>query len=211
MSPLAVIVAALAGAAAPAAPAAPAALTVPPVVVDIVTATDVSPSVVSIAIEETQAVFRSAGVRFIWRRSVRSMGALRVVIDAEPGPVRDGRTPLGWLNFENGEPTREIHLSYSNAERFLEQSREVVGVVAQKTLAERYQLLGRALGRALAHELGHYLLATTRHTPKGLLKGARTAQEFFSPDQTAFAMNLAERRQVAAQVRKEFDLVRRHN
>jgi len=209
MSPLVVIVAsALATAAAP---AAPAALAAPPVVVDLATMAEVSPSVVSFAIEETQAIFRSAGVRFLWRRGERALGALRVVIGAEPGPHRDGRTPLGWLNFENGEPVREIHLSYTNAERFMEQSREVVGVVSQKTTAERDRLLGRALGRALAHELGHYLLATTTHTKKGLLKGARTAQEFFAPDRGAFAMNLAERRQVAAQVRKEFDLARRRN
>jgi hypothetical protein len=164
-----------------------------------------------VVIEETQALFRSAGVKFIWRRGSSSLGALRVVLSAERGPARDGVTPLGWLDFENGEPMREIHLSYANAEAFMEESREVVGVIAQKTLAERYRLLGRALGRALAHELGHYLLATPTHTPKGLLKGRRTAQEFFSHDRSAFAMDLAERRQVAARVLREFDLARRHN
>ncbi len=209
MSPLAVIVsAALAGVPAP---ATPNALSVPPVMIDVVTAPDVSPAVVSIAIEEMQALFRSAGVRFIWRQGMHPAGALRVVFSAETGPAREHTMPLGWLNFENGQPTREIHLSYVNAERFMEDSREVVGIVSQKTLAEKHRLLGRALGRALAHELGHYLLATTNHTPKGLLKGSRTAQEFFSVDRTAFAMNLAEKRQVAASVLKEFDLVRRQN
>ena len=211
MSPIAAILAvALAGAASPAVPAA-SALNIPPIVVDVALLTSVSPMVVSTAIEETQALFRSAGVKFIWRRGSSSLGALRVVLSAERGPVRDGATPLGWLEFENGEPMREIHLSYANAEDFMEQSREVVGVVGQKTLAERYRLLGRALGRALAHELGHYLLATPTHTPKGLLKGRRSAQEFFSHDRSAFAMDLAERRQVAARVLREFDLARRHN
>jgi hypothetical protein len=208
MSPIAAILTvALAGAAAPAAPS----LSVPPIVVDVALLTDVSPMVVSAAIEETQALFRSAGVQFIWRRGSSSIGALRVMLSAERGPTRDGATPLGWLSFENGEPMREIHLSYANAEAFMEQSREVVGVVSQKTQAERYRLLGRALGRALAHELGHYLLATTTHTPKGLLKGSRSAQEFFSPDRSSFAMDLGERREVAARVLKEFDLARRHN
>ena len=211
MSPIAAILAvAFAGAASPAAPA-PSALNVPPIVVDVALLTDVSPMVVSAAIEETQALFRSAGVKFIWRRGQSTLGALRVFLSAERGPLRGGATPLGWLDFENGEPAREIHLSYANAEDFMEQSREVVGVVGQKTLAERYQLLGRALGRALAHELGHYLLATPTHTPKGLLKGTRSAYEFFSPDRSSFAMDLAERRQVAARVLREFDLARRHN
>jgi len=207
MSPIAAILTvALAGAAAPAAPA----LTVPPIIVDVALLTEVSPLVVSAAIDETQAIFRSAGVPFIWRRGSTSIGALRVMLSAERGPARDGAMPLGWLMFENGEPTRDIHLSYANAEVFMEQSREVVGV-GQKTLAERYRLLGRALGRALAHELGHYLLATTTHTPKGLLKGRRSAQEFFAPDRSSFAMDLGERREVAARVLKEFDLARRHN
>jgi hypothetical protein len=209
MSPLAVIVAAtLAGVPVP---VASNALTVPPVMIDVATASDVSPMVVSIAMEEMQALFRSAGVRFIWRLGVHPAGALRVVFSAETGPAREHTMPLGWLNFENGQPMREIHLSYANAERFMEDSREVVGIVSQKTLAEKYRLLGRALGRALAHELGHYLLATTNHTPKGLLKGRRTAQEFFSVDRTPFAMDLAEKRQVAASVLKEVDLVRRQN
>jgi hypothetical protein len=208
MSPIAAILTvALAGAASPAAPS----VNVPPIVVDVALLTDVSPKVVSAAIEETQALFRSAGVQFIWRRGSSSIGALRVMVSAERGPTRDGATPLGWLTFENGEPMREIHLSYANAEAFMEQSREVVGVVSQKTLAERYLLLGRALGRALAHELGHYLLATMTHTPKGLLKGSRSAQEFFSPDRSSFAMDLGERRQVAARVLKEFDLARRRS
>ena len=211
MSSAAIVAAALTAAVAPPAPAAPAALSIPPIVVDLAAVTDVSASVVSYAIEETQALFRGAGIRFIWRRNERSLGALRVVITTESGPLREGKTPLGWVLFENGEPSREIHLSYDNAQRFMELSREVVGIVHHKTIAERERLLGRALGRALAHELGHYLLATKQHTKKGLLKGSRTAQEFFSADRSAFSIDLAERRLIAARVRKEFDLARRDN
>ena len=202
---IAAIVAAALSAALPAAPA------VPPIVVDLATVTEVSPAVISIAIEETQELFRSAGVRFLWRQRERTLGALRVVIGADSGPPRDNRLPLGWVTFENGEPLPEIHLSFENVQRFMEQSREVVGIVTQKTIAERELLLGRAMGRALAHELGHYLLATTRHTSRGLLKGSRTAQEFFSRDRSAFSLNPVERRRIVARVRKEFDLVRLSN
>ncbi len=211
MSITAIVAAALAAAVAPPAPAAPAVSRIPPIVVDLATVTSVSSSIVSYAIEETQALFRAAGIGFIWRRNERSLGALRVVITTEPGPIRDGSTPLGWVLFENGEPSREIHLSYDNALRFLELSQEVVGIVRHKTIAERERLLGRAMGRALAHELGHYLLATKQHTAKGLLKGSRTAQEFFSTDRSAFSMDPAERQLIAARVRKEFDLARRDN
>jgi hypothetical protein len=204
-------IAALVAAALAAAPAAPAALTTPPIVVELATIPEVSPTLVSTAIDETQAIFRAAGVSFIWRRNQRSLDALRVVIGGEAGPPTVGSTPLGWVLFENGEPSREIHLSFENAQRFMELSREVVGITSNKTLAERDMLLGRALGRALAHELGHYLLATREHTKKGLLKASRTAQEFFSPDRSSFSMDLAERRLIAARVRGEFNLARRAN
>ena len=146
MSIAAIVAAALAAAVAPAAPAAPAASRIPPIVVDLATVTNVSSSIVSIAIEETQALFRAAGIRFIWRRNERSFGALRVVITTEPGPTRDGSTPLGWVLFENGEPSREIHLSYDNAQRFMELSQEVVGIVRHKTIAERDTAAGTCVG-----------------------------------------------------------------
>jgi hypothetical protein len=205
--PLAVVVTAAALAAA--APAVPAKVAVPPIIVDLMTAPGVSAPAVSIAINEVEALFRSAGVRFIWRRGDHLPRALRVVIASEPGPAlaaRAGATPLGWLLFENEVPIREIHVSYANAERLMETSREIVGLISQKTIAERDLYLGRALGRALAHELGHYLLATKAHTPKGLLKGARTAQEFFAVDRSPFAMNAVERGRIVARVREEFDV-----
>ena len=209
MSIAAVVAAALA-AAAPAAPFMPA---MPPIVVDVVTMSDVSPTLVKNVIEETQAVFQSAGVRFIWRRGALSLGTMHVLVSTETGPSShdDGLLPIGWLTFENDEPAREIHLSYANAVRFLEDSREVVGLVDRKTRSERELLLGRLLGRALAHELGLYLLATKVHTSRGLLKGRRTAVEFFAPERTSFALDTAERRLIAARVRKEFNVARRQN
>ena len=205
---IAVIVAAAVAAAAPAAPVNPS---LPPIVVNLAATSDVSPRVIKMAVEEVETLFRSAGIRFIWRRGDHLPGALRVVIGAEPGPALDRNTPLGWLEFDNGVPSRDIHISYRNTERFMEASREVVRLINQKTIVEHDLLLGRALGRALAHELGHYLLAAKEHTAKGLLKGARTAQEFFSPDRSPFALNAVERRQIAARLRKELNLARRNN
>jgi hypothetical protein len=206
------LIVAAALAAAPA-PASLPTLAVPPIVVDLNALTEVSKIAIANAIEETQAIFRSAGVSFIWRRGEHSVGTLNVVIGTEPGPRmrEENSTAIGWVRFENDEPVREIHLSYENALHFMEDSRDVIGAVNRKTQAERDILLGRLLGRALAHELGHYLLATKTHTNKGLLKGSRSAQEFFGPDRTAFRMDLTERRLIAARIRKEFDLVARHN
>jgi hypothetical protein len=91
----------------------------------------------------------------------------------------------------------------------MEESRAVVGLVFQKTTFERELLLGRALGRALAHELGHYLLATKDHASKGLLRGARSAQEFFSPDRSSFAIQPIDRGLIVARLSKEADVASR--
>ena len=182
--------------------------TAPPIVIDLDAVSDVSPSLVAIAIAETDAVFRGAGVRFIWRRGASRRALLHVSITNESGPAR-GNTPLGWLVFEDDVPGHEIHLSYGNAKQYLEESREVVGSVFQKTIAEREMLIGRALGRALAHELGHYLLATKQHSSRGLMKGARTAHELFSLDRSGFAIERLDRLHIAARVSKESDVASR--
>jgi len=178
----------------------------PPIVVAMAADPNVSPAVVRLVAEEANAIFRAAGVRFVWRDRPESPASLLVAIDNEPGPERESSTPLGWLVFENGAPTPRIHISYRNAVQYMAVSREVIGVVGAKTVAERETLLGRLMGRALAHELGHYLLATKEHTAKGLLKRAPSAQEFFSPLRSAFTLDAAECSQIAARLEKRLDL-----
>ena len=71
------------------------------------------------------------------------------------------------------------------------------------TRAERQVMLGRVMGRALAHELAHYLLATKIHTARGLLKAVRSAQEFFSIEQSRFQLEPEQRTQIAERLRAE--------
>jgi hypothetical protein len=207
MSIAAIVAVALAAASAP---KAPVNRTTPPIVIDVAAITDVSPSLLATIIGETEALYRTAGVHFVWRHDSSPLATLHVLITKEAGPARPGNnTPLGWLDFEQGIPGRDIHVSYGNAVHFMEESREIVGTVSQKTIAERDALLGRALGRALAHELAHYLLATAQHSANGMLRGARTAQEFFSPDRRPFAINSLDRLQIIARLNKELDVASR--
>lgn len=187
-----------AGASAPITPAPP------PIVVHVSAAPNVPSSIVANTIAETDAIFRSAGVSFIWRVGASALTTLSVAIGMEPGRgARNDATPLGWIVFDDGRPESEIHLSYANAERFMLEARAVVGLVNNMTQAQRELLLGRALGRALAHELGHYLLATKVHTAKGLLKATRSAQEFFSNDRRRFELEPAQRMQITERLQAE--------
>ncbi len=182
------------GAAAPVNPAQP------PIVVHITAAPNVPSSLVTMAIAETDAIFLSAGVSFVWRRGESSLTSLRVEIGNDQGAAAHDVTPLGWITFEDGRPDQQIYLSYANAAQFMADSRAIVGLVNHMPRGEREMLLARAMGRALAHEIGHYLLATKAHTPRGLLKAVRSARELFAADRKRFDLEPAQRLQIAARL-----------
>ena len=93
------------------APGITAFTSVPPMIVDVVSAPDISASLVSSVLAETDAVWRGSGFTFVWRRATREVdpyasgneagpypaATLRVVIGNETRPMRDGRLPLGQL------------------------------------------------------------------------------------------------------------------
>ena len=198
--------------------AAPATTSTPPMIVNVSAGPDVSPSLVTRLLRETDDIWRAAGFTFMWRRAARDVvphgrvgepgpylpSTLRIVIGQERGVARDARTPLGWIVFDDErEPQREIYLSHANAQALLEAARPVVGVLDQMPIAQREMLLARAMGRALAHELGHYLLASKIHTPRGLLQASRTAAELFAPGRAGFHLDNAQRQEIAARMRRD--------
>ena len=195
-------------------PAVPPVSPMPPMIVIVSAASDLSPRMLSLLLAETDAIWRAIGVRFLWQwegaassvvrgriSSERPYGSpsLRVVIGHEPHAVQDRRYALGWIMFDDpATPEQEIHISYDNAISLLEQSPGVVGVLQNMPLLQREILLGRAMGRALAHELGHYLSASKAHAPKGLMMAVHTAAEFFGPDRERFTLDLEERQRIVA-------------
>jgi len=175
----------------------------PPIVVTLSAAPNVSSSLLTRILKETDAIFRSAGVTFIWRHGESLLPTLRVAIGNDPGVARRNATALGWIRFDDDRPDQEIYLSYVNAVEFMAASREVVGLVNNMAPAEREIYLARLMGRALAHELAHYLLETKGHTPTGLLKAARTAQEFFGLDRSRFLLDASQLTQLSARLRRQ--------
>jgi len=214
----------LAAIAASLASAAPAASSLPPVVVTVRVTTDVTPSLVDNTLEEAAAIWRQGGFSVVWRRSAGAspsegpplahgcdpMAAFGVVIGDERGHGPAHVLPLGWISFDDAGPAPEVYVSYRNAVEFLEDSRAVVGRVAEMPIAEREIFLGRAMGRALAHEIGHYLLGSKRHTPRGLMQATHTASSFFDRLPTDFRIDAEQRQQIAARIAREPVTVVRH-
>jgi hypothetical protein len=196
-----------------AAPVAAATASIPPMSVNVsIAGVDVSPALVKRTLVETDAIWRSSGVTFVWQRAARLAAvvgdagpfvpkALHVIIGSDRGAGRDGRRPLGWIVFDALDaPQQEIYLSYANAVTMMEEARGVVGIVKEMPAVQRETLVARAMGRALAHELGHYLLASKLHTQHGLMKATLTATDLFTPDISAFLIEPAQRRAVAARL-----------
>ena len=192
---------------------------IPPTIINVTTdAADLSPALVKRILAETDALWRSSGVTFVWRRAARVVvpdaraseagpdvpNTLRLTIGENRGVARDARMPLGWILFDDQrEPQQDIYLSHANAVTMMDQARGVIGMVAEMPTAQRDTLLARAMGRALAHELGNYLLASKLHTRRGLMKATLTAVELFRPDQSPFRIDQAQRGAVTARLRGE--------
>jgi len=200
--------------------AAPVTASLPPITVDVTIAPDVPAALVTLALEEADAVWRASGLTFVWNRhradrsiSIAASGpaacrALDVVIGHNRGTGpdigRENKTALGWIVFDGPDvPAHEIYLSYENAQAFMAGSRAVVGAIEQMTLAERETKLARVMGRALAHELGHYLLASKAHTPGGLMQAVHTASDFFGNQRNGFEIDAVQRQTVAERLRHQ--------
>jgi hypothetical protein len=201
--------------------AAPPASALPPIVVAVTVTANVSPSLVSRVLDETDAVWRASGLSFVWRRTPPSAaprldqpsgdvpGTLRIVIGDARGAAHDGLVPLGWIEFDEGVPAREIYLSYGNAMEFMRSAQGIVGIIDQMPTLEREIKLARVMGRALAHELGHYLLASKAHTATGLMQASHSAMSFFNRERHGFEVDSAQRQQLVARLRQDPLVVRR--
>ena len=194
--------------------AAPVTAALPQVTVAVDVAVDLPPLVVSVALQEADAIWRPTGVTFAWRIAPRAIAnpadpcppssMLRVVIGEAHGNAPPDQIPIAWIVFdEENMPARDIYVSHRNALEFLTSARGAGPAIAQMTRSEQNMRLGRAMGRALAHELGHYLLASKAHARRGLMQASHTAYSFFDIDRSGFEIDKAMRQEVAARLRHE--------
>ena len=179
--------------------------------INVSAASDISSTLVTRALDETDSIWRAAGVEFVWRRGPgpHPPAALTVVIGHDARPVREGAVALGWIYFDEMTPGQRLYISYANVLQLMRESSGVTGPQDRMPIFEREVLMARAMGRALAHELGHYFLASKEHTKKGLMKAHRTAAEFFGPDERAFKLDGAQRSLITARLAQESVIVTR--
>ena len=129
---------------------------------------------------EASAIWRRSGVELVWAPGAADSAAsdrhLRVlVVDGanSAAPSKKTLAVAELLRPPGGEPIAMI---------LINRGRHVVAMtmVAQPILPAQWNdnVLGVVLGRALAHEIGHFLLGTSTHAERGLMRSQSNANEF---------------------------------
>jgi len=104
--------------------------------------------------------------------------ALALVIT---GRLSNGEgTGLGWIDFEDGLPSRTISISATAVARLMVRSSWAGHPLDGWPPAVRAQFMTRAIGRSIAHEMGHYLLQSKTHTAKGLMRSLLTPDDIMT-------------------------------
>jgi hypothetical protein len=91
----------------------------------------------------------------------------------------NGRTVpgLGWIDFVDGEPAKTITVSVTAAHDMAARGRWAGRSLSVLPAGVGETFLVRTLGRAVAHEVGHYLLRSTDHTVRGLMRPTLSVDE----------------------------------
>ncbi|MGE3956945.1 MAG: hypothetical protein AB7H96_09535 [Vicinamibacterales bacterium] len=84
---------------------------------------------------------------------------------------------LGWIEFVDGEPRREMTVSVAAVARLASAGTWHGRALATMPPAATRTFMQKALGRAVAHEVGHYLLRSTTHDGSGLMRAAFTVDD----------------------------------
>ena len=132
------------------------------------------------------------------RTTTTSPDAVTVVVSGrERRPAwASAQTVLGETLFANHHATPYIRLWLGAVEAFADATR--VGMVRFFTLPreQRNDILLQMMGVSLAHELAHYLLDTTKHSSRGLLKPALNVADMQRPDMAHLELTRSQQRLV---------------
>jgi hypothetical protein len=112
------------------------------------------------------------------RRSVNDDTLTLVITDRlSDGATRDG---LGWIAFVDGEPVKTITVSARHAATLADEAAWAGRPLAAWPPRAREIFVVRALGRSIAHEIGHYLLRSTAHQSRGLMRERFTVEQLMN-------------------------------
>ena len=84
---------------------------------------------------------------------------------------------LGWIEFLDGRPRNTITVSIAAARTLMNHGKWLGRPIDTLPPALRQRFVTRALSRSAAHEIGHYLLRSSTHAARGLMRERMTIDE----------------------------------
>ncbi len=108
------------------------------------------------------------------------------------GPVTGiGKDVIATIRFVDGRPINHVHVYASHAQAFVDKWLGSSRGYDRWPLAARQDALGRVIGRALAHEIGHFVLRSTGHARRGLMKARHEAHALAGWQRAGFELDEA--------------------
>jgi hypothetical protein len=170
--------------------------------INLATSQDLSATSTGALVAEVNAIWWQSNLSLAWRTAdvseplpamPDSEDWLRVLVLARQAPGHAATFAVGELvRHEGGRPLAIASLTA--ARRVVDESRRFQNVDDQRDYEKR---LGVVLGRAVAHEIGHYLLRTSSHAPRGLMRASIGAQEFADINSQSFRLDRVARAHLA--------------
>ena len=173
----------------------------PRIPVCVAVAPSVPARVLKLALDEAEAIWRSADVAIEWHVTTcdrDSASRLSVQIGDETPPLSSAnKQVLGWILFTAPSvPVPRIIVSQAAVGQLMDRQEQY----REEPAALREIRLSRAIGRALAHEIGHYLLRSSVHPPAGLMRATHTSSDLFAINRGGFDLTAEEARIAAREV-----------
>lgn len=157
--------------------------------VRLATSAQLPPQARATLIDEVNAIWRREGVRLRWPLDPATSAApdfsLRVLVVQKelPDGDQEHQWPVGELLFDQSDNPVAV-ASIDAAERIIDTAAR-----PDEPAALRARRLGTVLGRTVAHEMGHYLLNTSSHARRGLMRARIDARDFADLRSGAFFLD----------------------
>jgi hypothetical protein len=165
------------------------------------------------AVDEVRDIWRAAGVAVTSGRYGEPPApgsttvSLRILGGVQKGS--DGALILGWVvPAPDGGTVPTLFISLGSLNQFLSDGSVRRSPFAQRPLALRQRLTGRAVGRIMAHELGHYLRQGGEHAKRGLLRPQYSPEDLTVPWRAGFQIPSSDRLAIQREVARLAQLQR---
>jgi hypothetical protein len=150
-----------------------------------------------IAVDQVRQIWGAAGIAVsagpFNRSSLLDARVSLRVLTAAPARRASSHIVMGWVTHGgDGMLTPVMFISLPGISELLRDYRFSGAGHHDLPTSLRDRITAQTVGRVAAHELGHYLLQTSAHGPRGLMRREFVARDLANPSLTPFLLSVGE-------------------